>query len=30
MHYDDLSNHIVVPGKAEAALRAIKEICDEF
>ena len=30
LHYDDLSECIVVPGKAEAALRAIKEICDEF
>ena len=30
MHYDDLSKEIVVPGKAEAALRAIKEICDEI
>jgi len=25
-HYDDISNHIVVPGKAEAALRKIQDI----
>jgi len=29
MHYDDMSKHIVVPGKAEAALRAIRDICDD-